>query len=193
MTISQVVEKLFPEESARQYLIFLAVLFVAAFLGGALVRDPAVMELVKKLVEQIKAPVAEMAGGVFFLNLLATNIIVTLTIMFLGVIGGVIPVFLVIMNGLVSGMICRYVLESEGARQVAIDMFSQVLFGIPAFLVVAAYGFWLGVGAIRRLRGTEEQTIGELSRIALRRYFTLVFPLLIASAAVETSMVLVGG
>jgi len=141
----------------------------------------------------MKAPVAEMSGGAFFLIVLFNNMVLSLLLMFLGILGGVIPPLLVGMNGFMLGMVYSHILESEGARQAALDMFPQAFFGIPALLVVAAYGVWLGVGAIRRLQGKEERAIRELANIALRRYFTLVFPLLVAASAVETFMVIRGG
>jgi stage II sporulation protein M len=193
MTISKTIEKLFPEKSVRYFLVLMMLLFTATFPAGMLATDPALQEMAKTLVELIKAPVGEMAGGAFFLILLANNIVVSLLLMFLGIIGGIVPLLSVGANGFMLGMVCRHIMESEGARQAALNLFPHAIFGIPALLVVAAYGFWLGVGTIQRFRGKEERNIRELANIALRRYFTLVFPLLVASTAAETFMVLRGG
>ena len=193
MTISQIVEKLFPEKSVRFYLVLLALLFAASFGAGTLAANPVFHGLTGTLVELMKAPVPEMSGGAFFLVILFNNVVMSLALMFLGILGGFIPLLLVGMNGFMLGMVYRHILELEGARQAALDMFTQALFGVPALLVVAAYGVWLGVGAIRRFQGKEERTVRELSNIALRRYFTLVFPLLVAAAALETFLALRGG
>ena len=193
MTISQVMEKLFPEKPARRYLVFLTLLFAAAFAAGLFTTDPALQEMTKTLVDSLQAPVEEMAGGFFFLNLLKSNVTLSLLFMFLGVLGGVIPLLLVGTNGFVIGMIYHHISESLGAKHAALDIIPQAIFEVPALLIVATYGIWLGIGSIRRLRGEEERTVRELAGIALQRYFKLVFPLLVAASATETLMMLRGG
>ena len=193
MMILQVMEKLIPEEPVRWCIVFLTLLFAAAFLAGLLTTNPALQGITKTLVDMMKSPVEEMAGGSFFLLLLVNNVFVSLLLMFLGIFGGVIPLLLVGANGFVTGMVYRHILESSGAKHAALDMIPQSVFGIPALLIVAAYGIWLGVGSIRRFRNKGEHTVRELVSIALQRYVTLVFPLLIAAAATETLMMLRGG
>ena len=171
----------------------MALLFVAAFAAGLSAKNPFLQGMTKTLVELMQAPVEEMAGGSFFLVLLVNNVFVSLLLMFLGILGGVIPLLLVGTNGFMAGMVYRHILESSGAKHAALDMVPQVIFGVPALLIVAAYGIWLGVGSIMRLQGKEERTVRELAGIALQRYFTLVFPLLVAAAATETFMMLRGG
>jgi len=193
MTISQVMEKLIPEKPVRLYLVLLALLFAAMFMAGLSATDPSLQRMTKTLVDLMQAPIEEMAGGSFFLLLLLNNVFVSLLLMFTGIFGGVIPLFLVVANGFVTGMVYRHMLESSGAKHAALDMVPQSVFGVPALLIVAAYGIWLGVGSIRRLRNKGEHTVRELVSIALQRYITLVFPLLIAAAATETLMMLRGG
>ena len=193
MTISQVMEKLIPEKPVRWYLLFLALLFVSAFSAGLSNTDPSLQRMTKTLVDLMQAPIEEMAGGSFFLLLLVNNVFVSLLLMFLGILGGVIPLLLVGTNGFVSGMVYRHIVESSGAKHAALDMIPQAIFGVPAFLIVAAYGIWLGIGSIRRFRGKDDRTVYELAGIALHRYFTLAFPLLVAAAAAETLMMLRGG
>ena len=193
MTISQVMEKLFPEKSARRYLVFLTLLFAAAFAAGLLTTDPALRGMTKALADSLQTPAEEMAGGSFFLILLANSVFLSLLLMFLGVLGGVIPPLLVGANGFVTGMIYHHISESLGARHAALEMIPQAIFEVPALLIVATYGIWFGIGSIRRFRGEEERTVHELASIALQRYFKLVFPLLVAASATETLMMLRGG
>jgi stage II sporulation protein M len=61
---------------------------------------------------------------------------------------------------------------------------------IPALLFAASYGLWLGVTAVRRLRGKESTLLRFHIEHAFRRYFAVVFPLLIVAAAIETALIL---
>jgi stage II sporulation protein M len=61
------------------------------------------------------------------------------------------------------------------------------VFELPALLIAASYGLWLGVTVVRRMRGKESKS--KLLRFhieyAFRRYFAVVFPLLIVAAGIE--------
>ncbi len=45
-----------------------------------------------------------------------------------------------------------------------------------------------GVGTVRRLRGKEARTVQDMLNLAVKRYFTVVFPLLIAASAAGRSV-----
>jgi len=64
------------------------------------------------------------------------------------------------------------------------------VFEIPALLIAASYGLWLGVTAFRRMRGKEITLLRVNIEHAFRRYFAVVFPLLIVAAAIETALIL---
>jgi len=62
--------------------------------------------------------------------------------------------------------------------------------GDQGFRVKTSYGLWLGVTVIRRMRGKESTRLRIHIEHAFRRYFAIVFPLLIIAAAIETSLFL---
>ena len=64
------------------------------------------------------------------------------------------------------------------------------IFKIPALLISAAYGLWLGVIAFRRMRGMESTPIRFHLGHTFRQYFVVVFPLLVIAAAIETALIL---
>ncbi len=61
---------------------------------------------------------------------------------------------------------------------------------VPALLIAASYGLWLGVAFIRRIRGREVTPIRFHIEHAFRRYFAVVLPLLIVAAGIETLLVI---
>ena len=61
---------------------------------------------------------------------------------------------------------------------------------IPALLLAASYGLWLGVMTVQRMRGKESTLLRFQIEHAFRRYFAVVFPLLVVAAAIETALIL---
>jgi stage II sporulation protein M len=61
---------------------------------------------------------------------------------------------------------------------------------IPALLIAASYGLWIGVMVVRRMRGKESTHLRVHIQHALRRYLVVVFPLLTVAAAIETALIL---
>jgi Stage II sporulation protein M len=61
---------------------------------------------------------------------------------------------------------------------------------IPALLIAASYGLWLGVTVVQKMRGKESTLLRFHIEHAFRRYFAIVFPLLIIAAAIETALIL---
>jgi len=60
---------------------------------------------------------------------------------------------------------------------------------IPALLLAGSYELWLGVTFVRRIRGKENTLLRVHIEKAFRRYFGVVFPLLIVAAAIETALI----
>ena len=70
------------------------------------------------------------------------------------------------------------------------------VFEIPALLLAASSGLWLVVMVVRRRRGKESTLLRFYIEHAFRRYFAIVFPLLIVAAAIDRSFFsapLIGG
>jgi len=56
---------------------------------------------------------------------------------------------------------------------------------IPALIIAASYGQWLGMNVLRRMRGKKIDPVGGQVKHALQRYFVVVFPLLVVAAGIE--------
>jgi stage II sporulation protein M len=68
---------------------------------------------------------------------------------------------------------------------------------IPAIILTAAYGLWLGVTFINRIRQRDLVGFGYQVRHAIRMFFLVAFPLFILAALIETVLtvliVIMGG
>ncbi len=185
MNFHRIMERLIPEPDVRRYLAVFALVFAAAVPAGAFLRVPVLSELAGSFAE-MKADVGEMSGGTVFLLILANSLFSSLLLLLTGMLAGVLPSLSVAANGLFMGLIYRHLASTAGQGKAVLFLLPHGLFEVPALLVIASYGLWLGVGTVRRLRGREARTIPELLNLAMRRYFTVAFPLLIAASAAET-------
>src|SRR4030043_320942 len=77
--------------------------------------------------------------------------------------------------------------EVSGFSKAALKVLPYGVFEIPALLIVASYGLWLGVTVVRRMRGKESTLLRFNIEHAFRRYFAVVFPLLVVAAARGTA------
>ena len=80
-------------------------------------------------------------------------------------------------------------LELVVNMKAASKMLPHGAFEIPALLIAASYGLWLGVMVYRRMRGKESTSIRFHIGHASRQYLAVVFPLLIVAAAIETALI----
>lgn len=103
---------------------------------------------------------------------------------------GIIPIFAIGSSGFILGVMYRHAAEIAGYWKAAWKVLPHGVIEIPALLIAASYGLWLGVTFVRRIRGREGTPIRFHIEHAFRRYFAIVFPLLIVAAAVETALIL---
>ncbi len=61
---------------------------------------------------------------------------------------------------------------------------------IPAIILTAAYGLWLGVTFTRRIRQRDLVGFGYQVRHAIRMFFLVAFPLFILAALIETALII---
>ena len=107
-----------------------------------------------------------------------------------GVILGIVPIFAIGSNGFGLGVLFGQASEASGYLKAGLKVLPYGVFEIPALLIAASYGLWLGVMVVRRMRGKEGTLLRSNMEHAFRRYFAVVFPLLIVAAAIETALIL---
>ncbi len=140
--------------------------------------------------QQFAGQIPDAGGGTLYLFILLNNLVATLLVMFLGLLLGIVPVLSVIANGFILGVLYRQVSGLVGYGKAALQVVPHGILEIPALLFAASYGLWLGMSVLRRLRGTSGGPVGDAVVHAVRRYLAVVFPLLVAAAAIETFLIL---
>jgi len=177
------------DRTIKPYLLILAMVFAASFLAGTFVPSP-IRRQMTEMFQAMAGDYRELSGGMLFFNILTQNVMATLFVVISGGIAGIIPTFAVGSNGFALGVIYRQASEVSGYSKAALTVLPYGVFEIPALLVAASYGLWLGVMVVRRMRGKESPPLKNHMEHAFRRYFAVVFPLLVVAAAIETALIL---
>jgi stage II sporulation protein M len=79
------------------------------------------------------------------------NFIAARLIIVLGSFFGIIPVLAIGHNGFVLGAVFRLATDTMGYVEASVCILPHGLLEIPALLISAAYGLWIGVNALRRV------------------------------------------
>jgi stage II sporulation protein M len=177
------------ERTIRPYILILSLIFAASFLAGTMA-PPAIRKQMTEVFQVVIGNYGGLAGGMLFFNILVQNVMATIFVVISGAIVGVIPTFAIGSNGFGLGVLYRQASEVSGYSKAALKILPYGVLEIPALLIAASYGLWLGVMAVRRLRGKESTFLRIHMEHAFRRYFTIVFPLLVIAAGIETALIL---
>ncbi|GAB4234348.1 MAG: stage II sporulation protein M [Deltaproteobacteria bacterium] len=173
----------------RRNFFVLSLLFAVSFSAGAVA--PAVFRRQMAEVFNLFAfDFRSLSGGALFFNILVRNVVGTIFVLVSGVAGGVVPVIAVGSNGFGLGVLFRQAVGEGAIAAGALKVLPYGFFEIPALLVSASYGLWLGGIALRNMRGTDKILLRFPIEHAFRRYFAVVFPLLVVAAGLETALFL---
>ena len=177
------------DRTIKPYILILALIFSTAFLAGTLAPSSTSQQMTEAF-QVVADNYRGLAGGKLFFTLLLHNVMATIFLLISGVIVGIIPIFAIGANGFVLGVVYRQAAEVVGYSKAALKVLPHGVIEIPALLIAASYGLWLGVTVIQRIRGKGSTLLRFYIEHAFRRYFTIVFPLLIVAAAIETALIL---
>jgi len=176
------------DRTIKPYILILSLIFVAAFLAGILAPSSTRQQMTEAF-QVVVDNYRGLTGGKLFFTILLHNVVATIFLLISGVIVGIIPTFAIGTNGFVLGVVYRQTAEAMGYSKAALKVLPHGVFELPALLIAASYGLWLGVMAIRRMRVKESTLLRFHIEHAFRRYFTVVFPLLVVAAGIETTLI----
>lgn len=174
-----------PDEAIYKYTFFLAVFFIFSIILGyysALLQP----EETSKIFEQVMVQYSglENFGPVtLFLLIFFNNVSITLSIMILGVFFAFTPFLFVWVNGFIFGLAIPKLAANLGTIAVISGISPHGIVEIPAALLSAGYGVWLGRKGYRALRYREPLLLPI--KEALKGYFQYILPLFFLAAAIE--------
>ena len=117
-----------------------------------------------------------------FLN----NAVKTLLALVAGVLAGVPPLVLLLINGYVLGLVLHATVESRGLLSFVLAIAPHGILELPAVLLGASIGLMLGARALKRVFGKAAPGLaGDLGR-GLRFFTAVIVPMLVLAALIET-------
>jgi stage II sporulation protein M len=176
------------DRTVRPYILALGLIFAVSFAAGT-VAPPSVRKEATGAFQLVADSYQGLPGGTLFFLILFHNVTASLLILASGVLVGVVPVLAIGSNGFFLGVLYQEAARVAGVSSTALRVLPHGVFEIPALLISASYGLWLGVMVVRRMRGREHAPLGAHMKHAFRRYFAVVFPLLVVAGAVETALI----
>jgi stage II sporulation protein M len=177
------------DRTIKPYILILTLIFVVAFLAGILAPSSTRQQMTDAF-QVVADNYRGLEGGKLFFTILLHNVMATIFLLISGIIVGIIPTLAIGANGFVLGVVYRQTAEIIGYSKAAMMVLPHGVIEIPALLIAASYGLWLGVMIVRRMQGRESTLLRFHIEHAFRRYFAIVFPLLIVAVGIETALIL---
>lgn len=172
--------------SIRPYIILSVTLFLAAAALGFVIsisHPDLAASTVGDVAEKLRW-ILDLSPEKMMLAIFVNNLFASAMALLLGVGFGIVPLIVVVVNGLVVGLVVHQAILVAGAAFVIVAILPHGIIELPTVLVCVGVGFRLGHLMIKTLMGMEADLEGEL-RAALRLLRWVVLFLFIA-AAIET-------
>jgi stage II sporulation protein M len=125
-------------------------------------------------------PPLQLAGAIFF-----NNVIKTLLVIVLGTLFGAITVLFLVVNGAALGIVFYLSIQSRGLWPSLLVLLPHGVLELPAVLLGASIGLMLGRHSLNRLLGKAQTSFGTELAQALNFFLAVIIPLLLLAAFVE--------
>jgi stage II sporulation protein M len=171
----------------KPYLAMSLIIFSFSFVLGyiAYVFYPEYATTFLSMLEDTVAKLEGMNSFQIMLFIFTRNASVMLASIIIGSIFGLVPLIILLENGIVIGFFTHLQASENGFLYIAAGLIPHGIIEIPMFLTSAAIGFKLGHQSIRYFAGKEVHLKAELVR-SLKFYFHWILPLVFLAAVIET-------
>jgi stage II sporulation protein M len=176
------------ERNISRYVVILSALFVSASLTGFLVPIPGKRELLATLFDSY-LPFLTLPPWKMFFVILLNNSVKSFAVLLSGILFGLVPLIAVATNGYILGVAYLFASGEVGYMKAAKAVLPHGVLEIPAIILSAAYGLWLGVTFARRIRQRDMTGFGDQVRHAIKMFFLVAFPLFVLAALIETFLI----
>jgi len=177
-----------PERNIPRYFVILSSLFVASCLLGFFAPIPGKRELLGTLMSSY-LPFLKLPPWKMFFFILLNNSAKSFAVLLSGILFGLLPLLAVATNGYILGIAYLFASRAVGYVQAANAVLPHGVLEIPAVIIAASYGLWLGVTFAKRIRHRNLVGFGNQVIHGIRMFFFIVFPLFILAALIETVLI----
>ena len=142
---------------------------------------------VERILEQVLsgfARIRNMNIFMIFLFIFLNNAIKGFFVLVLGMFFGIIPLLFIFLNGELIGIVLGISqIKGLGISRIIVGIIPHGILEIPAIMLSAGYGLWLGYRFYRFIWHKDD--FGIYFSFALRKYFKVILPLLLLAALIE--------
>lgn len=172
-------------KESKNYLIFIAILFLASLLLG-LILPIFFQEMIMNFIKQVVIQTKDLNFLQLFFFILQNNLLTAFSGLILGVVFGIIPVFFTILNGYVLGFVMNKVAYVD-----ILSVFKVLPYGIfelSAVIISLALGLRLGMFIFRK-RKNKKVFYSDMENY-FRIFLFIVIPLLVVAALIEAGLII---
>jgi len=169
-------------KESKWYFVFSLGLFCLFFLVGfafPIFFREQILELIAKLTDLLVGKSLLSSIFIIFLN----NLRASLLAMIFGILVGIVPLAITVVNGYLLGFVSRGVVEEEGVF-ILWKLLPHGIFELPAVLFSVGLGLKIGASLFSRKRKTKEEF-----KESLRFFIFVVLPLLLIAAVIEGTLI----
>mgnify|MGYP001559694288 CR=1 FL=1 len=175
-------------KNAKNYIWFATILFFLLALIGFLFPiffQQQIYDLIRELLKQTEGlNVWNMIRFIFINNLKSSFFAI-----FCGILFGIIPFAVLVINGYVLGFVANKTIASEGAL-ILWRLFPHGIFELPAVLISIGIGLRLGMFLFVYKEKNKLREFGKWLIDSLRVFVLIIIPLLVIAAIIEGSLMI---
>ena len=177
-------------KASRNFVYISTALFFCFFIIGYFIQLPdsllkPILDMLKELMSELEGKtLVELVWFIFFNNL---------KVAFIGIISGVfvgiLPVFLIIANGFVPGIVARMSVDAAGVGSLW-RLLPHGIFELPAIFI--SFGLGIKIGSFIFEKRKFDALNFYFSK-SMKVFFCIILPLLIIAAIIEGVLIYLGG
>lgn len=171
-----------------RYFIFLGVLFILSALVGyyhAKMNPEMAMKNMEALSSEFSI-FKELNPLQIFVFIFLNNSVKALIAAATGFFFGIFPIFFIVFNGYIIGMVVFVAGIEIGTYRVFLHLVPHGILEIPGILLACSYGLWVGSRFFANVFRNENFSIKESIKEAVLKCLRIVFPILFVAALIET-------
>lgn len=168
--------------------IILALFFIASFFLGyflAYSYPEKTKEIIYQGLKEMIEPAKDYSSFQLFEFIFIKNITAVIISILLGIIFGIVPILIIIINGITLGVVSYIMLEQFNIFVLLAGILPHGIIEIPALIFSAASGVWLWRSFYRYVRYDENIMAKELISVFQFLLF-IIMPMLALAALIET-------
>jgi stage II sporulation protein M len=175
------------DKNIKFYFNALALLFIISGTFGFVTAQQFPLEAgmaVEQAAQQVSF-IGELTPAGIFLFIALNNSVKAFFMMLMGILWGVIPVLFILLNGYAIGIVVSVAIVETGLIPIILGTFPHGILEIPAVLLAASYGVWLGEMFSKKIRKKNTEFSVNVKN-AFGKFMKVVLPILIIAAFIET-------